>query len=237
MTSLATDAPWWGSPIVAGVFAFVGVLLAQGVGLYSARRAERMSDQRRWHDDRRRLYADFLGAVREIEVAASAPQFIDRKEHADLLGTCEKSYNEIELLGAGKTVQLVADLYYDAMALWANTEMMADADVEAVQLQQEQRNVVRDGRIRLLDEMRVELGIVKAPTGSTVLMASQPFEILQEAAKAALAVQKGPAKGIIPEIAAVLVIMIKQIAVIFAEPFREILMASKDAARVLWRRP
>ncbi|WP_161952669.1 hypothetical protein [Actinoplanes sp. TFC3] len=56
MSSSATT-PWWAIPLVAGLFAFFGVLLAQVVTLWIERGRNRRDDRRRWDQERRTLYA------------------------------------------------------------------------------------------------------------------------------------------------------------------------------------
>ncbi|MEW2147253.1 hypothetical protein AB0869_31035 [Micromonospora vinacea] len=58
-----TDAPWWGTALLAGLFGLGGVAVAQAVGIRLERARGRREDQRRWHAERRHVYASFLAAA------------------------------------------------------------------------------------------------------------------------------------------------------------------------------
>ncbi|MBL7259154.1 hypothetical protein [Paractinoplanes lichenicola] len=54
------NTPWWGVPVVAGIFAFLGVILAQVVSVVIENGRAKREDRVRWHTQRRELYAEFL---------------------------------------------------------------------------------------------------------------------------------------------------------------------------------
>jgi hypothetical protein len=58
--------PWWGTPLMTGIFAFLGVLLAQGVTVFIDARRGRREDDRRWHADRREIYVEFISAAYNV---------------------------------------------------------------------------------------------------------------------------------------------------------------------------
>jgi hypothetical protein len=60
------SAPWWGTALVAGVFGLAGVGLAQTVTLRLDRARSKREDARRWHNERRVAYAEFLGASVDV---------------------------------------------------------------------------------------------------------------------------------------------------------------------------
>ncbi|MFE3172658.1 hypothetical protein ACFXPA_28690 [Amycolatopsis sp. NPDC059090] len=54
-------------PVLTGSFAFVGVLVAQLVIVWMQRSKVLAEDMRRWHSERRSLYAQFMAHAREID--------------------------------------------------------------------------------------------------------------------------------------------------------------------------
>ena len=227
---VALEAPWWGNPIVAGVFAFFGVLLAQGVGLYSARRAERIADQKRWHDDRRKVYVDFLGVVREIQHTDDLPRDADaQKEFAGIFERCDRLYLEVELLGAQSTVQKAHDVYEHAMNLWLLPEKLKQHEGVL-------RDALSESQILLTEQIRIELGIVKAPRGSVVLNATEPFAILKEASVVALNIQRGTFGGVIGLPVSILFILGQQIAVLIVTIGQLFANMAKTVINAVWRR-
>src|SRR5262245_45462964 len=58
-SSVMSTAPWWGIPVLAGAFAFFGVVLAQGVALWIDRRRRKDEAQRRWDRERQEIYVQF----------------------------------------------------------------------------------------------------------------------------------------------------------------------------------
>jgi hypothetical protein len=58
-----SDVPWWGVPLIAGVFAPGGVVVAQVNAIVMDRLRVRREDARRWHEDRRTVYARYLNAA------------------------------------------------------------------------------------------------------------------------------------------------------------------------------
>jgi hypothetical protein len=60
------NQPWWGTPLVAGIFAFTGVIVAQVVIVILDFLKIRREDARRWHTDRRKIYAECLAAAVKI---------------------------------------------------------------------------------------------------------------------------------------------------------------------------
>jgi hypothetical protein len=60
------------TPVLTGSFAFVGVLVAQLVIVWMQRSKVLAEDTRRWHSERRSLYAQFLAHAREIDERISS---------------------------------------------------------------------------------------------------------------------------------------------------------------------
>lgn len=54
-------------PLLTGTFAFTGVVLAQLVAVWLQRRRALYEDTRRWHTERRTLYAEFMTIVEDVD--------------------------------------------------------------------------------------------------------------------------------------------------------------------------
>jgi hypothetical protein len=61
-----TQVPWWGVPLVAGLFALGGVLATQFTVVRLDRLRVKREDSRRWLADRRRIYASLLASAEVI---------------------------------------------------------------------------------------------------------------------------------------------------------------------------
>jgi hypothetical protein len=57
-----SQTPWWGVPLVAGIFALGGVLVASLVTMQIERQKRLREDRQRWYADRRRAYVELLSA-------------------------------------------------------------------------------------------------------------------------------------------------------------------------------
>jgi hypothetical protein len=74
-----SQAPWWGIPLVAGLFAVGGVAVSQVVTIVLDRKKHRREiakenreNARRWFTDRRYVYAAFIGSMhRSLEYASA----------------------------------------------------------------------------------------------------------------------------------------------------------------------
>ena len=94
------DAPWWGVPLIAGLFALGGVLLAQGSSYFSDRRKAKREDALRWHTDVKALSVKVLA---ECGVAYRAlhnrePSLIDMKSAADAIDTALATFAELKMI-------------------------------------------------------------------------------------------------------------------------------------------
>jgi FAD/FMN-containing dehydrogenase len=61
-----TQVPWWGVPLVAGLFALGGVLATQFTVVRLDQLRVKREDSRRWLADRRRIYASVLASAEGI---------------------------------------------------------------------------------------------------------------------------------------------------------------------------
>jgi hypothetical protein len=155
-----SDVPWWGVPLIAGVFALGGVVLAQANAIVMDRLRVRREDERRWHEDRRAVYARYLNvadaAVRQITSGrVDGDHRNDDEWRAVVAGVLD------ELGGVRTEIQLVASVaVYDvARELLVQTQALAaGAETDLAERAQAER-VVADKRREFLTAARLELGV------------------------------------------------------------------------------
>ncbi|WP_139131890.1 hypothetical protein [Micromonospora chersina] len=106
--------PWWGSPLVAGIFAFAGVMVAQVVVVTLDYFKVKREDARRWHAERRIIYAEALSiALKLAEMARTyntGDDFDTSKwdgPYMDLTHKC----GEIQLLGSSPVRKAILNVY------------------------------------------------------------------------------------------------------------------------------
>jgi hypothetical protein len=68
-TAQTGNSPWWGVPVLAGVFTVLGATLSQTVTLFLARSQAKRDDNTRWHSDRLKAYSTLLPAIDRIYTA------------------------------------------------------------------------------------------------------------------------------------------------------------------------
>jgi len=158
-----TDVPWWGVPLVSGAFAFVGVLLAQGVGLYSERRKTKREDERRWHAERRVVYAAFTRGLR-----ISLDSLINRFENKDGdKGTLDylnspadppdlkSQIDEVELLATKEVADAASSALRVIVAMQARLLSLNESQFNSALESAERR------RNEFVKVARIELGIAR----------------------------------------------------------------------------
>jgi hypothetical protein len=155
-----SDVPWWGVPLIAGLFALGGVLLAQVNAIVMDRLRVRREDARRWHEDRRAVYARYLNAadtaVRQITSGRVIGDHRDDDEWraavAGVLGELGRVRTEIQLVASVAVYAAARELLVQtqALAARAETDLAERAQAEAV---------VADRRREFLTAARLELGV------------------------------------------------------------------------------
>jgi hypothetical protein len=84
---------WWYIPLLSGIFALVGVLIAQGVVLYLAHR----NDKRRSEPELLRHCAEFSAACGKLKRELSLREHADR--NLDCIGDLDSSYDALIIIG------------------------------------------------------------------------------------------------------------------------------------------
>jgi hypothetical protein len=104
------DAPWWGIPVLAGIFGLLGVGIAQFVNLKIDAHRRLREDARRWDREAREYYTPFTEASRNFENLLWEAGSID---------------------GPGPTVADVSDLQlaFLKLELFASKKVLAAASV------------------------------------------------------------------------------------------------------------
>lgn len=153
-----TNAPWWGVPLVSGVIAFVGVLLAQSVALYNERRKTKREDARRWHTERRAVYVAFIRGLRTC-MEGLAEQFYGTQDSSAsvIQGAVdlERQMEEVDLLA---TTQVADAASYALRAIAAIRPLLSSLQEEHFEgmLGEAERR-----RTAFIAMARIELGIAK----------------------------------------------------------------------------
>jgi hypothetical protein len=95
--ALAPD--WWYTPLLSGVFALIGILIAQGIVLYLARR----TDRRRSEPELLRHCANFSAVCGQLKRELALKKPIDR----DMSGVrqLEESYDALIIIGTPEIEQ------------------------------------------------------------------------------------------------------------------------------------
>jgi hypothetical protein len=156
-----SDVPWWGVPLIAGVFALGGVLLAQVNAIVMDRLRVRREDARRWHEDRRAVYARYLNAadaaVRQITSGrVDGDHRVDdewRAAVAGVLGELGRVRTEIQLVASVAVYAAARELLVQTQAL------AAEADTDLADERARAEAVVADRRREFLTAARLELGV------------------------------------------------------------------------------
>ncbi|MBM7082031.1 hypothetical protein [Micromonospora humidisoli] len=106
------NGPWWGTAILAGAFTLIGVVLAQAVAMRIEKARSEREDERRWHNDRRQAYAEFLAIAFEyLQVLRVA---WDRPENLQQIDTLQQKlvfrYQEILIVASSPVVRAAGEL-------------------------------------------------------------------------------------------------------------------------------
>jgi hypothetical protein len=64
--SQSSNPPWWGVPVLAGIFTILGAALSQTATLFIDRARWKRDNVTRWHVDRLRVYSELLLALDKI---------------------------------------------------------------------------------------------------------------------------------------------------------------------------
>lgn len=181
---MTSSSPWWGVPLITGAFVFLGVAVAQAVTLYLSRRSRQREDERRWDEERRRLYSDILREARDLEREWSS---IDPEEGLGPVFEIARSLrpltDQVQLLSS----QSVID---------ASTMLQATADVPLVRYEEfgppdpdgddavELSILLMQARMDFLDRVRTELGITQ-PERGVLLTAERPMGLVLQSLRVA----------------------------------------------------
>jgi hypothetical protein len=97
---MSSQYPWWGVPLVAGVFALAGVLLAQLVTLRISDQNIRHDIDVQWNSEKRRIYSAFLAECAQALIVLGASRRGD--------GEVPRNIDPIRLSLLAYEMQLVA---------------------------------------------------------------------------------------------------------------------------------
>jgi hypothetical protein len=109
----AQTAPWWGVPLIAGLFTIIGVLTAQSVSWTLDRRKASRESAQRWLTDRRQLYAKFLLAAGKAKALAwvNWVNGFEDDEFREALEECLRLRQEIRLVSSSKVRRAAWDMH------------------------------------------------------------------------------------------------------------------------------
>src|SRR5690349_400254 len=152
------SAPWWGVPLIAGLFAIFGVIATQTSTWFADRRRTRREDQRRWHSDRRQTYAAYIAelenAFRLVSIAWSEKSH-DFDQTNETLRDARRRHQELNMLASDNTRKAALDLWnllgVGYKALSDDNRTAEEHDKFIVQMHATTK--------KLLEVMRKELGV------------------------------------------------------------------------------
>ncbi|MEU5904625.1 hypothetical protein ABZ780_09630 [Micromonospora sp. NPDC047467] len=159
-----TDAPWWGTALLAGLFGLGGVAVAQAIAIRLERARNRREDQRRWHAERRHVYANFLAAAYALyrHIRSSPRDGAYALRWRELVDDLTVRHQEVHLLAstpvAGAAQALLAELREFADA----AKKQPDENHEAL------RDSLSQARMHFISLARAELDVAE-PGGSFTL--------------------------------------------------------------------
>ncbi|MEU4472487.1 hypothetical protein [Micromonospora sp. NPDC023888] len=128
-----TEVPWWGVPVVAGVFTLIGVVAAQAVAVVLDRARAEREDAVRWHADSRRVYAAFLAQAHKIYVKVIAEWKKDsgwKSYHDDLQGLLFLR-EEVTLTGSGETWAVAGRIFEELVMVTDSREARSEVDYQS----------------------------------------------------------------------------------------------------------
>lgn len=101
------SAPWWGVPLIAGIFAILGVSATQWITWALDHRRSKREDARRWHADRRAAYAGFLVEAEALLMKTSG--YLRARERGDSIGSRSAALDAAKVLNVRRyDLRLVA---------------------------------------------------------------------------------------------------------------------------------
>ena len=155
----AAAAPWWGVPLVAGVFTVLGVVVAQLVAWRIDQRKVRREDEQRWLTDRRQAYAAFLTAATRFHMKLK-PEW--EKDPADDMTDAIAEVNfhrqEIRLI-ASEPVSAAAEELFMQLARMRRTLASTAYTDRGEQAWRDLAKVFQDRRQTFIAAARDELGV------------------------------------------------------------------------------
>lgn len=149
-----SEPPWWGVPLVAGLFGFVGVIAAQATVLVSDGLRVRREDKRRWHTDRLKMYADAIVLATKcfLDDRTSHGPISDAERRAELIDALLLKSVEIELISGKAVREAVINVGKKASA--ASQQLQAGE-----QISDEQGKDAVDVIRRFAEAVRKEIGV------------------------------------------------------------------------------
>ncbi|MEV4390208.1 hypothetical protein AB0J68_31620 [Micromonospora sp. NPDC049580] len=98
-----TQTPWWGVPLLAGLFAIGGVVVSQVVTIALDRVKARREDARRWHAERRQVYVGYI-----MELQRTGQQFYIHREDKEKADELSEPFNEL-MFKAEEVILIASD--------------------------------------------------------------------------------------------------------------------------------
>ncbi|MCA1702352.1 MAG: hypothetical protein LC808_03420 [Actinobacteria bacterium] len=141
-----TEAPWWGVPVVAGVFALLGVLIAQVVSLTN----EKRKDRRRLDNDVREVCTRLLKVSAQLQAKGSIK--------GPLLGEMLNSNTELQLIAPVSIAKAGGQLVMCMLAESIDGDLVYQGHTYT-------KRDTMEARARLTNELRVWLDLDRLDGG------------------------------------------------------------------------
>jgi hypothetical protein len=160
--SLMTQSPWWGVPLVAGIFALAGVLTTQLVTVRIERQKYRREIDLQWNNEKRRIYSEFLNECSQALLVLASSRAGQPRDTVKTIDPLKLSFLVYEM-------QLVASTELSALAVTLSqaTQRVILASKGTQPLSESDYSMVRQEAIQasvdFIDRARIELS-VSSPT-------------------------------------------------------------------------
>ena len=92
-----TQYPWWGVPLIAGLFALAGVLLTQFVTVRINNQKFIRETEVQWNNEKRRIYSEFLAVCAQALVILAAARKGDVRESTHTIDALKLSLLAYEM--------------------------------------------------------------------------------------------------------------------------------------------
>jgi hypothetical protein len=134
---MADSVPWWGVPVLVGVFTLLAAILSQAVVILLDARRSKRENERRWDEEKREAYLEFARVGRHFGVLP--PNLITSSDYARLAN----AHSDLMIFGDRAAITAATDVM---MAMPVGDEpMTVEERMEHIGLMAKYREAARAG--------------------------------------------------------------------------------------------